>query len=137
MAKLVGGVTSSHIPAVGNAIANGLTQEPYWKRFFDGYGPAKAWLKKADPDLIIVVYNDHGLNFFQVKIHVDKTGAFTLQLMGQAAGSENHYFHIFGIGSNRLTQGTTQFQTAGGGRYRMLDGVHRQRDRLDRPLFQR
>ena len=44
MAKLLGGITSSHIPAVGAAISNNLTQEPYWKRFFDGYGPAKAWL---------------------------------------------------------------------------------------------
>lgn len=73
MAKIIGGLTSSHIPAVGNAIANGLTQEPYWKRFFDGYGPAKEWLKKANPDVIIVVYNDHGLNFF-----LDKMPTFAL-----------------------------------------------------------
>ena len=73
MAKLLGGVTSSHIPAVGNAIASGITQEPYWKRFFDGYEPAKAWLKKVDPDVIIVVYNDHGLNFF-----LDKVPTFAL-----------------------------------------------------------
>ena len=33
MAKIIGGITSSHIPAVGNAISQGLTQEPYWKRF--------------------------------------------------------------------------------------------------------
>jgi protocatechuate 4,5-dioxygenase beta chain len=69
----MGGVTSSHIPAVGNAIANGITQTPYWKRFFDGYEPAKAWLKQADPDVIIVVYNDHGLNFF-----LDKCPTFAL-----------------------------------------------------------
>lgn len=68
MAKIIGGVTSSHIPAVGNAIEDGVTQEPYWKRFFDGYGPAKDWLKRTDPDLVIVVYNDHGLNFFLDKI---------------------------------------------------------------------
>ncbi len=49
MARIIGGVTSSHIPAVGNAIANGLTQEPYWKRFFDGYEPAKAWLRSRSP----------------------------------------------------------------------------------------
>lgn len=73
MAKIVGGVTSSHIPAVGNAIANGQTQEPYWKRFFDGYGPAKDWLADVDPDLVIVVYNDHGLNFF-----LDKVPTFAL-----------------------------------------------------------
>ena len=73
MAKIIGGVTSSHIPAVGNAIANELTQEPYWKRFFDGYEPAKAWLRKHQPDVAIVVYNDHGLNFF-----LDKVPTFAL-----------------------------------------------------------
>ena len=73
MARILGGVTSSHIPAVGNAIANGLTQEPYWKRFFDGYGPAQKWLDEVKPDLAIVVYNDHGLNFF-----LDKVPTFAL-----------------------------------------------------------
>lgn len=73
MAKILGGLTSSHIPAVGNAIENGVTQEPYWKRFFDGYEPAKEWLYNADPDVIIVVYNDHGLNFF-----LDKVPTFAL-----------------------------------------------------------
>lgn len=68
MAKIIGGITCSHIPAVGNAIENGLTQEPYWKRFFDGYKPATEWLKEKDPDIIINVYNDHGLNFFLDKI---------------------------------------------------------------------
>ena len=73
MAKIIGGITSSHIPAVGNAISNNLQQEPYWKRFFDGYGPAKEWLKNARPDVVIVVYNDHGLNFF-----LDKVPTFAL-----------------------------------------------------------
>ena len=59
MAKIIGGVTSSHIPAVGNAIANNLQQEPYWKRFFDGYEPAKAWLAKHKPDLVIVPIGGH------------------------------------------------------------------------------
>lgn len=73
MARIIGGVTSSHIPAVGNAIANGLQQEPYWKRFFDGYTPAQEWLAEQKPDLAIVVYNDHGLNFF-----LDKMPTFAL-----------------------------------------------------------
>ena len=47
MAKILGGITSSHIPAVGNAITDGLTQDHYWKRFFDGYEPAKKWLELA------------------------------------------------------------------------------------------
>ena len=64
MARIVGGVTTSHIPAVGNAMSNKLEQTPYWKRFFDGYEPVKEWLADVDPDIAIVVYNDHGLNFF-------------------------------------------------------------------------
>jgi len=64
MARIVGGVTTSHIPAIGNAMSNGLESDPYWKRFFDGYEPVKEWLEKVDPDIAVVVYNDHGLNFF-------------------------------------------------------------------------
>ena len=68
MARIVGGVTTSHIPAIGNAMTNKLEQTPYWKRFFDGYEPVKAWLDEVDPDVAIVVYNDHGLNFFLDKM---------------------------------------------------------------------
>lgn len=68
MARIVGGVTTSHIPAIGNAMTNRLEQTPYWKRFFDGYEPVKEWLAEADPDIAIVVYNDHGLNFFLDKM---------------------------------------------------------------------
>jgi len=73
MANIIGGVTTSHIPAVGNAISQGLTQEYYWKRFFDGYNPVKTWLKEKKPDVIIIVYNDHGLNFF-----LDKSPTFAI-----------------------------------------------------------
>lgn len=64
MAKLVGGVTTSHIPAVGNALTNKQTEEPYWKPLFDGYDKVHEWLDEVKPDIAIVVYNDHGLNFF-------------------------------------------------------------------------
>jgi protocatechuate 4,5-dioxygenase beta chain len=64
MARIVGGVTTSHIPAIGNAMTNRLEGTDYWKRFFDGYEPVKQWLADVDPDIAIVVYNDHGLNFF-------------------------------------------------------------------------
>ncbi len=64
MARIIGGVTTSHIPLIGNAMTDGREQEPYWKRFFDGYEPVKEWLAEVDPDIAIVVYNDHGLNFF-------------------------------------------------------------------------
>jgi protocatechuate 4,5-dioxygenase, beta chain len=74
VARIIGGVTSSHIPAVGNALTQNPTQELYWKRFFDGYQPARAWLREKRPDVVIVVYNDHGLNFFLDKIPIFALG---------------------------------------------------------------
>ena len=55
MARTVGAITSSHVPAIGGAIAKGLQQDPYWKPFFDGYPPARAWLAKATPDVAVEI----------------------------------------------------------------------------------
>lgn len=33
MATLIGGLGTSHVPAIGGAIHNGRQQEPYWKLF--------------------------------------------------------------------------------------------------------
>jgi protocatechuate 4,5-dioxygenase beta chain len=57
-------VCSSHVPAIGRAIEQGLQQDPYWKPFFDGFPPVRRWLDEARPDVAVVFYNDHGLNFF-------------------------------------------------------------------------
>ncbi|MDT8399715.1 MAG: class III extradiol dioxygenase family protein [Pseudomonadales bacterium] len=75
MARLVGAVTSSHIPSIGNAISRGLQQDPYWKPFFDGYQPVHAWLDEVKPDVAVVVYNDHGLNFFLDNLPTFAVGA--------------------------------------------------------------
>lgn len=76
MATLVGGITTSHVPAIGRAIAQGLQNEPYWKPFFDGFVPVRRWLHDtARPDVVVVVYNDHGLNFFLDKMPTFAVGA--------------------------------------------------------------
>ena len=77
MAKLIGGLATSHIPAIGSAIHKGIQQEPYWKPFFDGYPPVQNWLKNAKPDVVVVFYNDHGLNFFLDKMPTFAVGAAT------------------------------------------------------------
>ncbi|MBL4808377.1 MAG: protocatechuate 3,4-dioxygenase [Rhodobacteraceae bacterium] len=64
MATIIGGITTSHIPAIGNAIAREQQNNPYWKDFFDGYRPVRDWLDKHKPDVAVVIYNDHGLGFF-------------------------------------------------------------------------
>ena len=73
MARILGGIGSSHIPLIGKAIAQGLQQEPYWKRFFEGYVPVHAWLEENKPDVAILFYNDHGLEFF-----IDKKPTFAV-----------------------------------------------------------
>ncbi len=64
MAKIVGCVTTTHVPSIGGAIAKKLQNDPYWSPFFDAFKPVHAWLEKVKPDVAVVIYNDHGLNFF-------------------------------------------------------------------------
>ncbi len=75
MAEIVGGLGTSHIPGIGNAIAKGLQQDPYWKPFFDGFVEAHNWLARIKPDVVVMFYNDHGLNFFLDKLPTFAVGA--------------------------------------------------------------
>jgi protocatechuate 4,5-dioxygenase, beta chain len=63
MAQVVGGVGCSHVPAVGAAIDKGKMGEPYWAPYFAKVGPARDWIAEVDPDVCIVVYNDHAYAF--------------------------------------------------------------------------
>ena len=104
MAKIVGGITTSHIPSIGNAMANKLQQDPYWKPLFDGYGPVKEWLEQVKPDIAIIVYNDHGLNFFLDTVptfamgcareyHNDDEG-WGIPTLAPVAGDEEFSWHV-------------------------------------------
>jgi protocatechuate 4,5-dioxygenase beta chain len=73
MAKIVGILNTSHVPAIGKAIHQNLQQDPYWKPFFDGFPPIRAWLDRVQPDIVVSCYNDHGLNFF-----LDKQPTFAI-----------------------------------------------------------
>ncbi len=75
MARQIGVITVSHVPAIGGAIAKGLQNEPYWKPFFDGFPPVRRWLAETKPDVAIIVHNDHGLNFFLDKMPTFAVGA--------------------------------------------------------------
>ena len=55
MAQIVGGIGTSHIPAIGLAMARQQCQEPYWKSFFDAYQPVRAWLQAARPTVALVI----------------------------------------------------------------------------------
>jgi protocatechuate 4,5-dioxygenase, beta chain len=68
MAKLIGGLGTSHVPSIGVALDKGLRQTPDWKPFFDGYGPGQDWVRAAKPDVAVVIFNDHGNSFFLDKV---------------------------------------------------------------------
>lgn len=63
MAKITAGVATSHVPAIGAAIDNGKTNDPYWKPLFAGYDFGKEWIQQSKPDVVILVYNDHASAF--------------------------------------------------------------------------
>jgi protocatechuate 4,5-dioxygenase beta chain len=63
VAKIVAGVATSHVPAIGAAIDNGKSGEEYWKPLFKGFEPSKKWIAELNPDVIILVYNDHASAF--------------------------------------------------------------------------
>jgi len=75
MAKIIGGVASTHVPAIGKAIADRKQNDPYWKPFFSGFDYVHDWLAREKADVAVVFYNDHGLNFFLDKLPTFAVGA--------------------------------------------------------------
>src|ERR1017187_8552130 len=63
VASIYAGLGTSHVPAIGAAIDLGKTREPYWQPVFDGYEFTKRWVAQHQPDVVILVYNDHACAF--------------------------------------------------------------------------
>ena len=43
-------VYTSHVPAMGVAIDQGLTGEPYWAPVFAGFEPGRRWIADHTPE---------------------------------------------------------------------------------------
>ena len=63
MTEIVGGVGTSHVPAIGAAMDNGKTGETYWQPLFAGYEKAREWMAETRPDVALIVFNDHASAF--------------------------------------------------------------------------
>jgi protocatechuate 4,5-dioxygenase beta chain len=63
MARITAGVTTSHVPAIGAALDLGKTADPYWQPVFAGYEFSKRWIAEQQPDVVVLVYNDHASAF--------------------------------------------------------------------------
>lgn len=75
MATIVGGIATTHVPSIGKAIAEKKQKDPYWQPFFKGFDYVHYWLARTKPDIAVVFYNDHGLNFFLDKLPTFAVGA--------------------------------------------------------------
>jgi protocatechuate 4,5-dioxygenase beta chain len=75
MARIIGGIGTTHVPSIGKAIADGKQNDPYWSPFFRGFDHVHGWLAREKPDVAVVFYNDHGLNFFLDKLPTFAVGA--------------------------------------------------------------
>jgi protocatechuate 4,5-dioxygenase beta chain len=104
VAHVVGCICTSHVPAIGGALAKGLQSNPYWKPFFDGFPPVRTWLDQVRPDLAVIFYNDHGLNFFLDTVPTFAVGAaeeyynedegWGIPSLGSFAGDPKFSWHI-------------------------------------------
>jgi len=64
MGRIIAGIGTSHVPSIGAAYDRGKQATPAWRPLFDAYVPVREWLEELKPDVAIMVYNDHGADFF-------------------------------------------------------------------------
>lgn len=90
MARIVGGLGTSHVPSIGMALDRGLAATPDWKGLFDGYGPAQDWVRQARPEIAVVIFNDHGNAFFLDRMPTFALGcAETYRIADEGFGRRN------------------------------------------------
>lgn len=64
MARIVGGIGTSHVPTIGVAYDKGRQSDPAWAPLFEGYKPVAAWLAEQRADALLFFYNDHATTLF-------------------------------------------------------------------------
>ncbi|HLX24800.1 MAG TPA: gallate dioxygenase [Usitatibacter sp.] len=64
MARIIGGIGSSHVPTIAMAYDRGKQGDPAWAPLFEGYKPVAKWLAEKKPDVLVFFYNDHVTSFF-------------------------------------------------------------------------
>ncbi len=73
MARIIGGIATSHSPTIGFAKDTNKQNDPVWKPIFEGYKPIHDWLTAKKPDVLFTIFNDHITSFF-----FDHYSAFSL-----------------------------------------------------------
>ena len=66
MARILGGLASSHTPTIGFAVDTDRRDDPAWAPMFADYEPVRQWLADKQPDVLFFIYNDHVTSFFSI-----------------------------------------------------------------------
>ncbi|MEN9889868.1 MAG: hypothetical protein RLY78_163 [Pseudomonadota bacterium] len=64
MATIIGGIAASHTPTIGFALDTGKQHDPVWAPIFDAFAPIQGWIAEKQPDVLLMVFNDHVTSFF-------------------------------------------------------------------------
>jgi len=64
MARIIGGIGTSHVPTIAMAFDKGKREDPDWKPLFQGYERVARWLEEKWPDVLFFCFNDHATSFF-------------------------------------------------------------------------
>jgi gallate dioxygenase len=64
MARILGGIATSHSPTIGFALDRQKQDDPSWSPIFEAYQPVRQWLAEKKPDVLFLIYNDHVTSFF-------------------------------------------------------------------------
>ena len=64
MARIIGGIGTSHVPTIAMAFDKGKRDDPDWKPLFQGYERVARWLEEKRPDVLFFCFNDHATSFF-------------------------------------------------------------------------
>lgn len=63
MAKIIGGIGTSHVPTIAMAYDRKKQSDPDWAPLFEGYEPVAKWMAARKPDVLVFFYNDHATTF--------------------------------------------------------------------------
>ena len=64
MARILGGIATSHSPTIGFALDRQKQNDPAWTPIFQAYQPVRQWLADKKPDVLFLIFNDHVTSFF-------------------------------------------------------------------------
>ena len=63
MARIIGGIGTSHVPTIAMAHDKARQADPDWRPLFEAYAPVARWLEEKKPDVLFFCFNDHATTF--------------------------------------------------------------------------